>query len=218
MTPGASREPLHGGPSDWEGIVARYAWADSDELDAYTFSVIAGKTVDEVIRAFGGDPEVSWLMTFAEAVEAQASHPYEAYDLLRVLTVDRHVIAIERGRHGSIPEIARRASADGGEFFSLHRSVNAGFQVMHAHDGRVDGMFDPFEFQGPARTEPEHELPAWAEGVTFHGETLCAESFALMERTMGVAVDSGWLDTELRTARLSSPADLFGRSKAAWLP
>ncbi len=64
-----------------------------------------------------------------------------------MLTVDRHVIAIERGCHGSIPEAAGRTSADGGE------------------------------------------------------------SFALTERTMGVAVAPGWLDAALRTVRLTSPSD-----------
>ncbi|MGP4084425.1 DUF6461 domain-containing protein [Streptomyces sp. KR55] len=218
MTPDVPRGPRRSDAARWEDLVARYAWADADEPDAYTFSVIAGKTENEVIRAFGGDPGASRLMTFAETSDEQAAHLYEDYELLRVVTVDRRVIAIEWGYHGSIPEIARRASADGGEFFSVYRSVNAGYQVMHALDGHVDGMFDPFELEDAAWMDPEPEVPAWAEGVAFHMETLCAESFALMERTMGVAVDPGWLDTALRTVLLASPSELFGQSEAAWLP
>ncbi|PWI11462.1 hypothetical protein DIZ27_05325 [Streptomyces sp. NWU339] len=218
MTPDAPRSPKSSGAAKWEGLVARYAWADADEPDAYTFSVVAGKTEDEVIRAFGGDPGASRLMTFAETVEEQAAHLYEDYELLRVLTADRRVIAIEWGYHGSIPEIAGRTSADGGEFFSVHRSVNARYQVMHALDGHVDGMFDPFELEDAAWMDPEPGVPAWAEGVVFHMESLCAESFALLERTMGVAVDPEWMGMALRTVRLTSPSGLFGRSEAAWFP
>ncbi|MCX5170216.1 DUF6461 domain-containing protein [Streptomyces antibioticus] len=199
----------------WEERVARYAWADEDELEAYTFSVVAGRTEDEVIRAFGGDADGSRMMTFAEASDEQADRRCA---LLRVVTADAHVVAVEWGYHGSIPEIARRASADGGEFFSVYRDVNARYQVMHAVDGRVDGMFDPFELLDAAWTEPQPELPTWAEGVSFHMETLCAESFALMERTMGVPVDPAWFDTRLRTVLLAPPDTLFEDPAAAWSP
>ncbi|MFH8394630.1 DUF6461 domain-containing protein [Streptomyces sp. NPDC018036] len=218
MTPDVPQAPNRVDAARWGDLVARYAWADADKLDAYTFSVITGTTESEVIRAFGGDPGASRLMTFAETVDEQAAHPNEDYGLLRVVSADRHVIAIERGFHGSIPEIARRASAEGGEFFSVYRSVNARYQVMHALDGRVDGMFDPFELEDAAWMDPEPQVPEWAEGVAFHMETLCAESFALMERTMGAAVDPGWMDTALRTILLASPSELFGQSEAAWLP
>jgi hypothetical protein len=210
--------PEQGGTRVWDDLVAQYAWADADEPEAYTFSVISGKTEDEVIRAFGGDPAASRLMTFAETVDEQASHLYDDYELLRVVTADKHVIAIEWGYHGSIPEIARRASAEGGEFFSVYRNVNARYQVLHALDGRVDGMFDPFDLEDAAWTDPKEELPVWAEGVTFHMETLCAESFALMERTMGVAIDPGWMDASLRTVLLASPSTLCSAPEAAWLP
>jgi hypothetical protein len=180
--------------------------------------VAAGKTENEVIRAFGGDPEVSRLATFAETVEEQAAHLYEDYELVRVLTVDRCVIAIEWGYHCSIPEVARRTSADGNNFFSVHRSVNARYRVLHTLDGHVDGMFDPFELEDAAWMDPEPDVPAWAEGIAFHMESLCAESFALMERTTGVAVDPGGMDMTLRTVRLASPSELFGQSEAAWLP
>ncbi|MER5604238.1 DUF6461 domain-containing protein [Streptomyces sp. NPDC002265] len=218
MTPDVARSPKRTDAARWEDLVARYAWADADEPGAYTFSVIAGTTEDEVIRAFGGDPGASRLMAFAEAADERAAHLYEDYELLRVVTVDQRVIAIEGGYYGCIPEIARRASADGGEFFSVYRDVNARYQVMHALDGHVDGMFDPFGLEDAAWIDPEPEVPAWAEGVAFHMGTLCAESFALMERTMGVPIDPGWMDTELRTVLLAPPSELFGQSEAAWLP
>jgi hypothetical protein len=65
---------------------------------------------------------------------------------------------------------------------------------------------------------PRPELPDWAEGVTFRMGTLCAESFALMERTMGVAIDPTWMDAALRTVLLASPDMFFSDSEAAWLP
>ncbi|MFF4542549.1 DUF6461 domain-containing protein [Streptomyces aureus] len=199
----------------WEDLVARYRWADRDELEAYTFSVIAGRTEDEVIRAFGGDADVSRMMTFAEASQEQANQRCE---LLRVVTAEAHVVAIEWGYRGSIPEIARRASADGGEFFSVYRDINARYQVMHAADGRVDGMFDPFDLLDAASMGPDPELPAWAAGVSFHMETLCAESLALMERTMGAPVDPAWIDTRLRTVLLAPPSALFDDPATAWSP
>nr|WTB31872.1 DUF6461 domain-containing protein [Streptomyces sp. NBC_00830] len=202
----------------WDDLVAQYAWADADEPDAYTFSVTSGKTEDEVIRVFGGDAAASRMMTFAEAVDEQASHLYEDYELLHVVAVEKHVIAIEWGYHGSIPEIARRASADGGEFFSVHRNINARYQVTHALDGRVDAMFDPFGLEDATWMDRQREVPTWAQDVTFRKETLCAESFALMERTMGVPVDPAWLNASLRTALLASSDTLFSDPKAAWLP
>ncbi|MFD5894972.1 DUF6461 domain-containing protein [Streptomyces sp. NPDC060366] len=190
----------------WDDLVARYAWADADEPGAYTFSVVAGSAEDEVIRAFGGDPSETRRMTFAEAADEQADHLYEDYELLRVVTFGERVVAIEWGYRGSDPEIARRASAGGGEFFSVYRDVNARHQVLHAFDGRVDGMFEPAELEDAAWLDPRPEVPVWAADVSFHMDTLCAESFALMERTMGVAVDPAWIGTSLRTVLLA-PAD-----------
>ncbi|MFD3436860.1 DUF6461 domain-containing protein [Streptomyces sp. NPDC058685] len=200
----------------WDDLVAKYAWADEEAPEAYTFSVISGKTEDEVIRAFGGDPAVSRMMTFDETADEQARHLYEDHELLRVVTVGAHVIGIEWGYHGSLPEIARRASAGGGRFFSFHRDANARYRILHALDGRVDVMFDPFVLEDAAWSDPRPEVPVWAEGVTFRMETLSAESFALMERVMGVAVDPGWMNTALRTVLLASPAPLFNNPEAAW--
>ncbi|TRV81047.1 hypothetical protein FKN01_04715 [Streptomyces sp. 130] len=218
MTRDVSRPAAPPDPARWDELVTRYAWADADEPIAFTFSVIAGKTEDEVIRAFGGDPGASRPMTFDEAAAEQAAHLYQDHTLLGVVTAGRNVVAIESGYYGGIPEIARRASADGGEFFSLYTSVNAGYQVMHALDGSVDGMFDPSELEDAAWTDPEPEAPVWAEGVDFHGETLGAESLALAEHIMGVAIDPAWLTAPLRTVLLTPDSELFGRSEAAWLP
>ncbi|GGX47423.1 hypothetical protein GCM10010515_13120 [Streptomyces fructofermentans] len=56
-------------------FVARYAWADAPESDAYTISVIAGKTEDEVIRAFGGDPGESREHGHDGLLRRQGCHP-----------------------------------------------------------------------------------------------------------------------------------------------
>ncbi|MDP5315851.1 DUF6461 domain-containing protein [Streptomyces poriferorum] len=202
----------------WEDLVAGYAWADAADWETYTFSVVRGKTEEEVIRAFGGDPASSRAMTFAEAADEQADHIHADHALLRVVTVEKHVVAIEWGSHGSIPEIARLASSDGGEFFSVHHNVLAQHQVMHARDGRVDGMFDPSVVGDAAWMEPTPENPAWAAGIPFQLDTQGSESFALLERIMGVQVVPAWMDTALRTVPLTSPDALFSDLEAAWLP
>ncbi|MBO1335439.1 DUF6461 domain-containing protein [Streptomyces sp. VRA16 Mangrove soil] len=199
MTAAASR-------ARWDDMVARYAWADADEFDAYTVSVTAGKTEDEVIRAFGGDPGASRPAAFTGAQEEQTSSLHEVYGLLHVLGVGRHVVTMEAGGyHGTVPEIAMRVSAGGGDFFSVYASVNARYGIMRARDGRLDGSFDPFELEDADWMDPRPEVPAWAQGVDFHMGTLNAESFALMERTMGVAFDPRWLATPVRTVELAAP-------------
>ncbi|MFC8539123.1 DUF6461 domain-containing protein [Streptomyces sp. NPDC057249] len=219
MTRDVPRAAQRPDPAKWQEAVARYAWADADEWAlTFTFSVIAGKTEDEVIRAFGGDPGASRLMTWDEAADEQAHHLYEDHPLLGVVTAGRHVIALEPGYHGCVPEIARRASADGGEFFSVHADVNARYEVTHALNGRVDGAFDPFVLEDAAWMDPKPDVPVWAEGIEFHMETVCAESLALMEHTMGASIDPAWLTTPLRTVLLTPVSELFGRSDAAWLP
>ncbi|WP_432073068.1 hypothetical protein [Streptomyces wuyuanensis] len=100
----------------------------------------------------------------------------------------------------------------------MHRDVNARYQVLHALDGRVDGMFDPFGLEDATEMDRRLEVPAWAQDVPFRMETLCAESFALMERTMGIPIDRAWLDAALRTVLLASPGALFSDPEAAWLP
>ncbi|CAG7650862.1 conserved hypothetical protein [Actinacidiphila bryophytorum] len=204
---------------EWEALVARYGWADGDEFDWYTVSVVAGKTEDQVIAAFGGDPAgTSRTMTFGEAIEDTAAHLYKDYHLLGVLAEGRHVWTMEPGYHGNIPEIARRASANGGEFFSVYEDINARCQVMHAADGRVTGAFDPIGLEDADFYHDLPELPAWAEGATFPMEQLSAVTFALMERTMGVPFDPDLLRTPVRTVTLPAPGVLFTDTDAAWRP
>lgn len=210
---------LRRGGAEWEALVARYEWADGDEFEWYTVSVVAGKTEDQVIAAFGGDPAgESRTMTFDEALEDHAAHLYEDYQQLGVVTVGRHVWTIEAGYHGSIAEIARRVSAGGGEFFSVYGDINARYQVMHAADGRVTGAFDPFGLEDADFYDDLPELPVWAQGVTFPMEQLSAVTFALMERTMGVPFDPDLLRTPIRTVILPAPEVLFTDTDSAWRP
>jgi len=201
---------------EWGGLLEKYAWAD--EVEGCTVSVVAGKGEDEVIAAFGGEPAgASREMTFDEVVEEAADHLYEDDHLLRVLTVGRHVWAMEGfGYHGNIPEVARRASSGGGEFFSVYAAVNARYGVMHAADGRVTGAFDPFGLEDAAFYDDLPELPDWAQGATFPMGQLSAVSFALLERTMGVGFDPAWLRTPVRTVGLRAPSVLFPDADAAW--
>ncbi|MEE1737889.1 hypothetical protein PUR49_15470 [Streptomyces sp. BE147] len=155
-------------------------------------------------------------MIFDEAADGKPSHLYEDYALLRVVTVDERVIAIEWGYRGSIPEIARRASVNGGEFFSVQQAVNGHSRVIHTFAGRVDGMFDPADLEDAPWVDPVPEIPSWAAGVAFRPGTLGAESLALMEHVMGVPVDPALMGAPLCTALLASPDALFGGLEGAW--
>jgi hypothetical protein len=213
----------------WDEMVRRYGWLDEGEevlggslFESYTVSVVRGRTEDEVIRGFGGDPAAEpQMLTFAEAVEEATAHGGYAddYELLGVVSSGEYVVAIEWGYRGSIPEIARRLSANGGEFFSAYGSINARYQVMHAQDGRVDGRFDPFDvadLEGRGEDDPPEELPAWAQDAPFHLGELSAESFALMERTMGLPIRPEWFSSRLRTVPMAAEKTLFDDIDAAW--
>jgi hypothetical protein len=213
----------------WDEMVRRYGWLRGDErvrggelFESYTVSVVRGRTEDEVISGFGGDPAAEpQMLTLAEAIEEESAHGGYAddYALLRVVSSGEYVVATEVGYRGSIPEIARRLSADGGEFFSAYANVNARHQVMHAQDGRVDGRFDPFDvadLEGRGEDDPPEELPAWAQDVAFHTYGLDAEAFALMERTMGLPIRAEWFSSRLRTVPLAAEKTLFDDDDAAW--
>ncbi|MFH9826563.1 hypothetical protein [Streptomyces bobili] len=60
--------------------------------------MIAGKSEDEVIRAFVGDPEASRLMTFAETVEERAAHLSSVEPRRVARTWDESITALDQSR------------------------------------------------------------------------------------------------------------------------
>lgn len=68
-------------------------------------SVVRGRTEDEVISGFGGDPAAEpQMLTLAEAIEEESAHGGYAddYALLRVVSSGEYVVATEVGYRGSI--------------------------------------------------------------------------------------------------------------------
>jgi hypothetical protein len=206
----------------WDELVARYRWADEaddENLHALTIAMVSGAKEDEVIRAFGGDSDSSRSMPFPEVLdEAFGGYP-EVPGLLQVLSVGDLVVTLEGGYRGSVPEVARRASAAGGAFFSISWDVNGGLQVMYALKGGVDGVLeDPSWIEDAPYMDADEcpEIPAWAEGAPFTLETARSVSFAVMERTMGQGFDQSWLEIPLRTVRLSPIEAVFPDLDAAY--
>lgn len=204
----------------WEEATTRYAWADrgeDDEMQALTISVVRGHTEDEVIEAFGGEPAASRQMSTAEASWEACQHYPSEYALLQVVRSGDLVVTVESGYRGSIPEVARRASSAGGEFFAIHWDVNGRIELMHAADGRITGVLeDPSWIEDAPFMDDTPEIPSWAEGAPFTLETALAVSFAVMERTMGVAFDPAWVKIPLRTVRLAPMAVAFPNLDAAF--
>lgn len=219
----------------WRVAVERHRWMhERDEppyWDSCTVSALRCAGGDQaageaqLVRAFGGDPEgPTRPMTYEQALDAEAAHYGEpqGYALLLVGSVDGCAVGLEVGYRGSIPEIARRASAGGGEFFSAYCSINARYQVMRAVDGRVDGMFDPFDWEDreavAERVARGEQLPAWAQGVAFEWGDLWEDSLALLERTLGITLERAFLEGPLRAHELRPTSTLFTDGAAAWAP
>lgn len=152
---------------DLSRYLERYAWADEDDDLAWTVSAVKVRSELDVVRIFGGEV-VAEMKTFRQARVPEDE--FGDWFYLRTLTAGDHVVAVENnGWSGSVPEIARCGLADGGDFFSVYWNVNGLYQVLQAHDGRVEACFNPMFIGKPAGT---HDLlPAWLDQETekLHG-------------------------------------------------
>jgi hypothetical protein len=208
-------------------LARRHAWADDeDQVPAMTITAVAGAEVDQVVRAFGGNVGTARRMTFEQAGywNREGQLPYagaERHCVQVVSVAERKVVVIENhGACGALPEIARRASAGGGEFFSVHWPSGADYQVMHAADGVVDAVFDPLEFayypeEDPAPPLPSGYVPDWAASAGYHIETVGATSIALLETMLDLRVDPAWLLIPLPTVGVPPTDRLFSDLAAA---
>lgn len=112
----------------------------------------------------------------------------------------QHVVVIEpNGWVGNDPEIAGRATAEGGHFFSVYRSPVA-FQILEARNGQVTARFDPNFIGLPAGANDL--LPGWVGDDDFPLEQLKASCVAAMERQTGLGFDRVWLTAALPTYRV----------------
>jgi len=180
-----------------------YRWVN--DIEALTVAAIHGRTVDEVICGYGGDPgRPVGRYTFAEVGDL-GTDPDEPVFHLQVAERCGYVVAVENdGFSGNLPEIARRCSASGGAFFSVYWNINAYGMLTQAVDGAITARFESLH---PLLPEPyPHEVrPAWAVGEPVEPELAWAVCFALMEREAGLAFDRRWLDERVVAYRIPDP-------------
>ncbi|HWC79852.1 MAG TPA: hypothetical protein VG756_07805 [Pseudonocardiaceae bacterium] len=210
-----------------EELARRHAWADDEKrTPPMTITAVSGADDERVTRVFGGDIATARRMTFEEAGHwnkfGRLPYSRAGRHCVQVVSADeRKVVVIENhGAHGALPEIARRASANGAEFMSVHWLNDADYQVMHAVDGVVDAVFDPLEFayypeEDPEPPQPPAYVPDWAAAAGFHIERVGATSIALLETMLDVRVDPVWLLIPLRTVGVPPTDRLFTDLAAA---
>lgn len=195
-------------------LIDRYRWAQ--QLDVVmTFAVIQGRSVDEVVRIYGGDPAQSQLMTTIEAEDAGLDDGDDFY--FQVFEHQDAVVALEsNGWSGTVPEIARRASADEGHFFSVHWNGNGMFRITEARSGKVTAYFEPTLGVEPA--SPDDVIPEWAEGLELQPDELRAACLALVQQHTGAAFEEEWLVMKLPTFPIPDPDELFRDVEGARTP
>ena len=183
-------------------------------------AVVEGRTADDVLCIYGGDPNNS----IGEFTFAQLSHmkgrgePYPIEFNVILPYVDQHVVAVENdGYSGSIPEIARRCSANGGRFFSVYWNVNAFGLMTQAVDGEVTAYF---EHLYPFAPEPEsNEIrPDWAIGPELDVTLAKQACLALMEQQTGLAFDPFWLNDARPAYRIPDPHSMLKDVEGAERP
>lgn len=186
-------------------LIDSYQWVQ--QLDVVmTFAVIRGCSADEVVRIYGGDPKQRQLMTTVEAEDAGLDDGDDFY--FQVFEHQDAVVALENnGWSGTVPEIARRASADEGRFFSVHWNGNGMFRITEACGGKVTAYFEPTFGAQPAA--PDDVIPEWATGLELHPDELRATCLALVQQRMGVAFEEEWLVKKLPTFRIPDVDELL---------
>jgi hypothetical protein len=194
----------------------KYAWADADYDLAWTVAVIQGRTADAVLALYGGGRAAKLGDLTFSAANADRNEHFDEYAVLQLLVRDQLVVAIEpNGWTGNIPEIARRVSAGGGDFFSVYWSP-AAFQIVQAKDGQIVASFDPNFIGLPAGANDL--LPGWVGDDDFPLDHLKSSCLAAVEQQTGVAFDRGWLGEPLPTYRISDPDELLKNVEGAREP
>ncbi|SDD70631.1 DUF6461 domain-containing protein [Actinokineospora iranica] len=197
-------------------LMSKYGWVDTAYDLALTVAVIEGSTTDELVSVYGGKPgEPVGLLSFAESEVPEQDFGH--YFTLRVRERGSHLIAVENnGWSGSVPEIARRASHNGGRFFSVYWNVNGLSHIVQAIDGKIVAYLEPLF----ANREPQvgEVYPDWLHGNDFDPEHYKSASLAAMEDQTGIAFDRAWLDENLPTYRIPDPDAMLSDVPNARLP
>jgi hypothetical protein len=189
-----------------EELIGKYAWVN--DIEAWTVAVIEGKTRDDMIRIYGGDPGNSvGDYYFAQMADLQGpGDPEHLRFHVQVFTHGSFVVAVEEnGWTGSLPEIARRCSAGGGQFFSVYWNVNAFGLLTQAIDGKVAARFEALYPIAPDPPQPNEIRPPWAVGPEPDVGLSWQICMALMEQQTGLAFDQQWLSDPRPTYRIPNP-------------
>jgi hypothetical protein len=186
-------------------LVDKYAWTTEDLDFVWTVAVIEGKSRDEVIRIYGGDPGSSvGDYYFAQLADLQGpGDPLKFH--VQVFTQGSYVLAVEEnGWTGSMPEIARRCSGGGGHFFSVYWNINGLNYTVQAHDGKVVAFFELFIGDQPIADGDL--VPPWiAERFIVKMGKRRETQMALMEQQTGLEFDRRWLSELRPTYRIPDP-------------
>ncbi len=117
-------------------------------------TVVVGLSADDVLRAFGSDPDAS------EPVEELRNRGVD--DRVAVREVDGVVVAFEEnGYLGTLPEVLERLSRNG-KAASAFWNANARTALSFARAGEVVAAFEP----GPCDTDDPEVLAAF-DGLDF---------------------------------------------------
>lgn len=197
-------------------LMNKYGWVDTAYDLALTVAVIEGSTTAELVSIYGGKPgEPVGLLSFGESEVPEQDFGH--YFTLQVNDLGSHLVAIENnGWSGSVPEIARRASRDGGRFFSVYWNVNGLSHVVQAVDGTVAAYFEPLFANQEPQVGDIH--PDWLRGDDFNPEHYKSASLAAMEDQTGIAFDRAWLDEKVPTYRIPDPDMMLNDVENARLP
>lgn len=174
-----------------------------------------GVSEDQVLRAFGADPDEAVLREPGEPVPAPEGVT-EAAPVIRVGQVGDWVIVIEEDEppQGIRREVLRRVSAGGGEAVALHQDIGKlNHGLGYAADGDVIAALvtsmppswsgsDPDRFGSLAR-ELGLSDDAQASGDLTEWEAL----LALAEGVFGLSLSPSDLERPMRSARVLPPLD-----------
>jgi hypothetical protein len=187
--------------------------ADSERPGCLVFA--RGVSEDQVLRAFGADPDEAVLREPGEPVPTLEGMT-EAAPVIRVGQVGEWVIVIEEDEppQGVRPEVLCRVSAGGGEAVALHQDIGKlNHEFGYAADGDVIAALvtsvplswsgsDPGRFDSPARelgltddSEAPDDLNEW-EAV-----------LALAEGVFGLRLSPSDLERPTRSARILPPLE-----------
>jgi hypothetical protein len=191
-----------------DALVGKYAWVNA--IEGWTVSVMRRRVIDDVVQVFGRGMAVSMGdVTFTELDRLRGPDPARVELFVQLLTRDDYTVTLEHnGWSGSLPEIARRCSADDGWFFSVCWNLHAAGMTTQAVDGAITASFEsvfPIE-PGPRGGDLR---PEWAIGPAIESSLTWQVCMAHLEHQTGVEIEQRWLHEPYPTYRIPEPHWLY---------